>query len=172
MTTPAPWRPPSASSGPSCDDYVELVKERAYGGQGPEAAASARATLLIALDIQLRLLAPFLPFVTEEVWSWFRTGSIHRSSWPDANAIEAQGDSDLLDDVATVLGELRGAKSTAKVSMKTPIETASFTGPPDALSRLSAIEADLRAVGRIVGEITWTPGDGELSTQVVLAPSP
>src|SRR4029453_3031271 len=67
-----------------CDDYVELVKQRAYGGSGDAGAASARAARAVALGALLKLFAPHLPFVTEEVWSWWREGSVHRSAWPEA----------------------------------------------------------------------------------------
>ncbi|OYO20963.1 valine--tRNA ligase [Enemella dayhoffiae] len=143
-----------------CDDYLELVKERAYGVENadPAGTASTRAALQQALGVQLRLLAPFLPFVTEEVWSWWQEGSIHHADWPGVDELPA-GDSALVDDVAAALIEIRGTKSNAKVSMKTPILAATITAPAESLTRLRAAETDLRAVGRITGEITLAEGE-------------
>jgi len=163
-----------------CDDYVELVKERAYGAQGEQAAASARAALAVTLDVVLRLLAPILPFVTEEVWSWWREGSIHLAGWPTAADLavadrdsEVEGDASVLTDVATALIAVRGAKSQAKVTMKTPVTEATFTGTGVTLNRLRLVEADLRAVGWITGTITWRESEAEqpLAVDVVLEPA-
>ncbi|MFT4228351.1 valine--tRNA ligase [Micropruina sp.] len=151
-----------------CDDYLELVKERAYGAQGPDAAASARAALQLALSIQLRLFAPFMPYVTEEVWSWWQSGSVHVSPWPLAEEIPAGGDPAVLNDVAEVLMGIRGAKSTAKVSMKTEASAAKVTGPQAALDRLVPVLGDLQAVGRIVGAIELEAGDAPLRVDVAL----
>jgi valyl-tRNA synthetase len=153
-----------------CDDYLELVKERAYGARG-SATASARATLGLTLDVVLRLLAPIMPYVTEEVWSWWKEGSIHRASWPSASEVAGDGDPALLEQVSSVLVTIRGAKSQAKVSMRTEISEAHFRGPAAALDHLRSVEGDLRAVGRIVGAVTWTEADEPVSVEVSLAPA-
>ncbi len=150
-----------------CDDYLELVKERAYANPDDPATRSARATLAVALDVQLRLFAPFLPFVTEEVWSWTHRGSIHHATWPSSDELPL-GDAALLDDVAEALIAVRGAKSQAKVSMKTEASAAAFTGPADQLDRLRTFERDLRAVGRLVGSVTWTASSAPLTVSLEL----
>jgi valyl-tRNA synthetase len=133
-----------------CDDYVELVKERAYGSRGDAAAASAKAALGTTLSVLLRLFAPFLPYVTEEVWSWWQTGSVHRAGWPTVEeAGTGTGDAGLLDLVGTALSQIRGAKSNAQVSMRTDVARAVIHGAGADLDRLRAATADLQAAGRI-----------------------
>ena len=153
------------------DDYVELVKDRAYGGQGPEAAASAKAALAIALDVQLRLFAPFLPFVTEEVWSWWQAGSIHRTTWPSADELStmaADGDRAIVADTAIALSLVRKAKSEAKASMKADVASATVRGPADSLDRISAVAGDLKATGSIA-ELNFEPGGDAVTVDVTLA---
>jgi valyl-tRNA synthetase len=149
-----------------CDDYLELVKERAYGSDS--GAVSARATLTLALEIMLRLFAPIMPYVTEEVWSWWKDGSIHRTRWPVSDEVVVSGDPAVLSDVSAALIQIRGAKTQASVSMKTEISLAKFYGTAAALANLQAVESDLRAVGRITGEVSWVETDGPISVDVTL----
>jgi valyl-tRNA synthetase len=153
-----------------CDDYVELVKERAYGGHGDEGAGSAKAALGTALDVLLRLFAPFLPFVTEEVWSWWREGSVHRAAWPADYDVEIEGgDELLLGLVGKALSQVRGAKSTAQVSMRADVPAAVVSGPGADLDRLSHAAADLAAAGRITDlSFEATGDDSDLHVAVTL----
>jgi valyl-tRNA synthetase len=155
-----------------CDDYVELVKERAYGSRGDDGAASAKATLGTALDVLLRLFAPFMPYVTEEVWSWWKEGSIHRAAWPTADEVSVNSvvgaEARLLRVVGVALSLVRGAKSTAQVSMRTPVSRAVFHGSSHDLDRLRLASDDLAGAGRIE-KISFEPADGdELSVDVTM----
>jgi valyl-tRNA synthetase len=163
-----------------CDDYLELVKNRAYGAAGPDGAASARTALGLALRTLLALFAPFLPFVTEEVWSWWQEGSVHRSPWPSADALrEAAGADDaaspgdepdpaVLAVAAAVLGEVRKAKSEAKRSMRSEVTAALVTDTPDRLALLALAADDVRSAGRI--DALSTESGESLSVSVDLAP--
>ncbi|NUR15351.1 MAG: class I tRNA ligase family protein [Dermatophilaceae bacterium] len=141
-----------------CDDYLELVKDRAYGGQGDEAAASARAALRLALETLLRLLAPFIPYATEEVWSWFGKGSVHRQSWPTRDELPAGGDAAVLPAVGAALAGVRKVKSEAKVGMRAEVRTMTLVAPAASVERIRAAEADLRASGRI-SELAYAEGE-------------
>jgi valyl-tRNA synthetase len=154
-----------------CDDYLELVKGRAYG-EGP-AAASASTALRLSLSTLLRLFAPFLAFVTEEVWSWWQDGSIHRASWPDAAELRAAapgGDPEVLAAATWALTHVRRAKSDSKVSMRAPIARAVISGPREYLDLLRQVESDLRESGTIA-DLVFTEGD-EPSIDVALADPP
>ena len=138
-----------------CDDYLELVKGRRYGEQGPEGAASANSALIAALSVYLRLFAPYLPFATEEVWSWWKDGSIHRAPWPAGDELAAlvHGVSDDEQQkwsyAREVMGEVRKRRSEAKQPLKVPIVRAVIADAAERLAHLDAIEADLRAAVRI-----------------------
>ncbi len=139
-----------------CDDYLELVKNRAYRDASTDAgAASARGALAEALNTLLRLFAPFLPYVTEDVWSWWQEGSIHRTSWPEPSTVE--GDAGILDAAGQVLASVRRAKTEAKLSMRAPVALATVRGPATALAAVRAAEADLREAGN-VAQIAYEPG--------------
>ncbi len=132
-----------------CDDYLELVKARAADDSDPAGQASAQAALRVALRVLLRLFAPFLPFVTEEVWSWWQPGSVHRTDWPTVAELPSAGDPDLLPDVSSVLSRIRKAKSEAKVGMRTEVTTASVVGTRERVARIESARDDLIAAGRI-----------------------
>ena len=130
-----------------CDDYLELVKERAYGAGTAEEQASAASALRLAIDVMLRLFAPFLPFATDEVWSWTHDGSVHVAEWPAAPVTGAP--SGLLGAVGLALIGIRRAKTDAKLSQKTEIASATIGAAPTQLALIRTAVDDLRAVGKI-----------------------
>ncbi|WP_296646489.1 valine--tRNA ligase [Rhodoluna sp.] len=158
------------------DNYLEIVKDRAYNASGESTAAqqaSAAIALRKALHTMLRLFAPFLPFATDEVWGWWQTGagSIHRAAWPTAEELTEGLDASnhgLLELAATALFGVRKAKSDAKVSMKAAVESAVIEAPAAVLTSLRLIETDIKAVGRIAS-LAYAEGEELAMVDVVLA---
>jgi valyl-tRNA synthetase len=148
-----------------CDDYLEVVKERAYGASGAEGQASAVLALRESIDVLLRLFAPFIPFATEEVWSWTHEGSVHTATWPTVSGrAEPSG---LLGIVSEALIGIRRAKTDAKASQKTEVTSATISGP----ALLEAAIGDLKAVGRIA-TATFVVSTDVSVTDIVLAEQP
>ena len=154
------------------DDYLELVKERAYGqATTPEAQASAVFALRIALHTLLRLLAPFIPFATEEAWSWWQDGSIHLNNWPTASELtkySSGSDPKLMASASEALMGIRKSKSDQQLSMKAEIasiriSSANFEG-------LSSIADDLRSVGKIEN-LEIVSGEQTLVQEVIFKPA-
>jgi valyl-tRNA synthetase len=144
------------------DNHVELVKARAYGEYGDERAASGQHALRVALSTVQRLLAPFLPFVTEEVWDWWQDGSIHTADWPEADGLRAAaagvgpGPSDVASEALSVV---RREKSEAKRKLRTPVISATFAATQAQLDLLDEVIDDVKAAGMIETVTTGTPTD-------------
>jgi valyl-tRNA synthetase len=162
-----------------CDNYIELVKVRAYGEddaqKSREGSLSARYTLLKSLSILLRAFAPFQPYITEEVWSWWQHGSIHRAPWPLGKEIDfilggtsqtkSKGSYEL---ASTVLSEIRKAKSSAKVSMKTAVKELIFEADDSLASVFETIRGDVIHAG-VVKEVKTLTGDYRVQVELDLA---
>ena len=153
-----------------CDYYIELVKERAYnGGAG---GRSAQAAMSLALSAQTRLLAPVLPFATEETWSWWQAGSVHRAEWPQAvNLRRTAGEVNpgVLDVVTAVLTEIRKAKSDAHVSQRNPVARLVVRDTPERLTALREAVTDLTDAGMVRELVTEV--SEQSSVEVELEPA-
>jgi valyl-tRNA synthetase len=153
-----------------CDDYVELVKGRAYGVHGAEAAGSALAALRTALHAIHRLFAPFLPFVTDEVWSWWQEGSVHSHAWPTAGQ---HGSDALLAPVCDTIAAVRRAKTEAKTSQKAAVERLVVHGTAAALDAVRSAVTDISDAGSVavVDYVETSTDPAETVTcEVILAP--
>jgi valyl-tRNA synthetase len=152
-----------------CDNYLELVKIRAYGEGDASDTTSARATLTIALSVLQRLFAPILPFVTEEVWHWWHDDSVHLAAWPSVDELGTLSvdPGSIYRPVCDALEALRREKSTAKVSQRAQVERFIVNAPEEIAAALRASASDLVAAGN-VHEMVVQVAD-ELSFEITLA---
>ena len=149
-----------------CDDYVELVKTRAY--QDVAGSTSARASLRKAIRTLHLLFAPFLPFTTDTVWGWYEQGSVHAAVWPTPTGVT--GDDSILDATFDVLSRVRRAKTEGQVSQRHSVEKCLVQAPQAFLDSLEAGKPDLIAAGSL--DFLITTEAPELTVDVTLAPNP
>jgi valyl-tRNA synthetase len=125
-----------------CDDHIEHIKRRRAGtGAG---ADSATAASLTSLSVLLRLLAPYLPFVTEEVWSWWQPGSIHRAAWPTAAEIRDALGGVIDEDAARAVA--MASEATAAIRRERALHRLAFGVPVTAIRIPRAWKSDWDAV--------------------------
>jgi len=156
-----------------CDNYVEAAKSRRYGDFGAEAAASASTAMRLALSVLLRLLAPYLAFVCEEVWSWTNSGSVHRAAWPTREEIIRVSGTDesarqAVRHITEALNAIRKGKVDQKVSIGTPVQQVIYQAADDAIACLTLVERDLKAASRTEALVLRS---GEPAVEITLKPA-
>ena len=157
-----------------CDNYVEAAKSRKYGDFGPDAAASASTAMRLALSVLLRLLAPYLAFACDEVWSWTNAGSIHRAAWPTREEIIRISGTDesaqkALFHVTEALNVIRKGKVDQKISIGTPVREVVYHSTDEAIACLKLVERDLKAASRADALVLRTAA--EPGVQITLKPA-
>ena len=156
-----------------CDNYVEAAKSRRYGDFGQDAAASASTAMRLALSVLLRLLAPYLSFACEEVWSWTNTGSIHRAAWPVREELVRVSGTDesarqAVFHVTEALNAIRKGKVDQKISIGTPVQQVVYQAGEAAIACLTLVERDLKAASRTEA-IVFKVG-AETAVEITLKP--
>jgi len=144
------------------DSYIEMSRARTLGTYGPEAQGSALATLKIALSVFLRLFAPFLPYITDEVWSWTNaeeTGcaTIHASGWPtdaDFPTLSDAGNEGIFDIAVKALYAINRSRTGAGVSSAREIKSATLAAKPELFTLLKAACEDIRLAVRAAELLT------------------
>jgi valyl-tRNA synthetase len=159
-----------------CDYYVELVKWRTYKQRETAGGKSALASLEYSLSNILRLFAPYMPYITEEVWSWYyaekeNAPSIHKSLWPTALSSGLTEEDELLFKMSKdIVGKIRAEKTSAHKNLKWPVSLLEISGKEKDIMLVQKIEADIQATGNVEGEITYGMGrpSGDQSLNIVI----
>ncbi len=148
--------------GSFTDNYIELAKHRARNWDDPVGHGSALATLRLGLSVHLRLFAPFVPSIADEVWSWVfaeETGkaSVHLAGWPSTSElaeVEEPLDSESFRVACGAIAAVRKAKSERSVGLGKPLSRLRIYSTAQMLERLEAVLPDvLSASGSPTAEL-------------------
>jgi valyl-tRNA synthetase len=140
-----------------CDWYLELSKPALYeeaAAADPATALATRHTLARVLETTLRLLHPFVPFVTEEIWQRVRIpagvegDSISRMPWPTAGEIDPPAEADA-EWLKGVISAIRSARTELNLAPGKPMPLLVQAGSPDDHARLARFGDLIRKLARL-----------------------
>ncbi|MCP4639960.1 MAG: valine--tRNA ligase [bacterium] len=163
-----------------CDNFLELAKPRTYDEELTEGRLSALSALRLVHRALIRMFAPFLPYITEEIWQAGYASdadmgdSVHTSPWPTLDeiaAIPAPTSADTYEAALAVVEAVRKSKADANLSIKAPVQLVKVTGPAAALDALKPAADDLT---RMLSIETLETAEGQsdnglLAVEVTLA---
>jgi valyl-tRNA synthetase len=143
-----------------CDNYLELVKDRIYNeSRGKESKHAAQYTLYTALLAIIKILAPIMPHITEELYNAYfikheGTKSIHISEWPKADEKNIDEEAEKIGDAAVeIVSAVRKYKSENNKSLKVEIPRLKIETAVD----LTEVLADIKSITRAL-EVTVNEG--------------
>ncbi|MFC1801193.1 valine--tRNA ligase [Nanoarchaeota archaeon] len=137
-----------------CDNYLEIVKDRLYNPdkRGVEARESAQYGLYHALLNILKLIAPIMPYITEEIYHIYfaekeKEKSIHISSWPQVDKKEVDVKAEEAGDLAVeVISAVRKFKASKNLSLKAEISELILDSEiKDFEGKIKLVEDDIKA---------------------------
>ena len=141
-----------------CDWFVEMAKTRLYDGTDEEKDA-AKSVLCAVITDSMKLLHPFMPFVTEEIGSYLPgVESIMLSSWPTVRGISDAQRVQTMDDAMEMIRRIRNIRS--EMGVAPGVRTRLFLRSLDPAQSLAETEAAIRRLAA-VGDITWMGADDQ-----------
>lgn len=154
-----------------CDEYIEAVKYRLYAPEESESKISAKYTLKTVISTSLKLLSPFIPHFTDEIYQYLPEGgfkSIHETNWPAANKDLIDDDAEILGELGVkVIGDIRRFKSASGMPLNIQLKsTAIYTEDKMVLHHLNELENDIQGTMRI-GDLKVKLGQPEIQEKVV-----
>lgn len=156
-----------------CDNYLEMAKPRTYEEELTPGRLSACAALRISLSALVRMFAPFVPYISEEIWNWEFSGealSVHCAPWPTVKELEgvsAPVSGQSWQSALMLTEQVRKVKADANLSMAAPVKDAKIRCNPGWLAGVEAVAPDIIRMLRVDKWSVQEDGDVESVSSAV-----
>lgn len=140
-----------------CDEYIEAVKYRLYTNSDVEeeskSQTAAKYTLKTVISTSLKLLSPFTPHFTEEIYQYLddENLSIHKTDWPTVQEKLLDKGAERLGELGVkIIGDIRRFKSASGMPLNAQLKSTTIYSEDDQLlSQLDELKNDIKGTMRI-----------------------